>query len=370
VAERHDPSSEFLATPSSGEALTVAAEDAPPYATPPGADATTDVLSDVLRTIRLTGALFFPFEASSPWADEIPAASGLASLILPGAQHIVSYHIVSAGTCWISVADGPAVHLEAGDIAVIPHGDAYVLSSAAGMRSTMSPDAVLLFFRQMAIGSAPSVVIEGGGGPERADLVCGFLGCDVRPFNPVLEALPRLVHLKRPEISAHDRLRPLIEFAVSESRQRRPGAKSVLLRLSEVLFIEVVRRYLDVVAVAQTGWLAGLRDPAIGHALARLHETPATPWTLERLAKQVGMSRSALADRFTHIVGQPPMRYLAHWRMQLASRLLADGTAKVSAVALDVGYQSEAAFSRAFKEIVGVSPASWRSRRARPMRSP
>jgi AraC-like DNA-binding protein len=366
VAERHDRSSEFVAAASDVPSSTVAAEGAWPSADAPGDEATVDVLSDVLRTIRLTGALFFPFEASSPWADEIPAAAGLVPAILPGAQHVVSYHIVSDGTCWVTLIDAPAVRLEPGDIVVIPHGDTYVMSSEPGMRSEMPADAVLMFFHQMATGAAPSMVIDGGGGPEHADLVCGFLGCDVRPFNPVLEALPRLVHLRRPpDVSVRDRLSPLVEFALAESRQRRSGAQSVLLRLSEVLFIEVVRRYLDSLAAGRTGWLAGLRDPIAGRALAMLHDRPAAPWTLEQLAKDIGVSRSALADRFAHVVGQPPMRYLARWRMQLASRLLADGTAKVSAVALDVGYQSEAAFSRAFKEIVGVSPATWRRRAAR-----
>jgi AraC-like DNA-binding protein len=351
VAERHDRSSNSLAGTSGAAAVTVAA------------DATLDVLSDVLRTIRLTAAVFFPLQTSSPWADEIPAAIEVVSAILPRAQHVVSYHIVSKGNCWVRLWDGPGLRLESGDIVVIPHGDAYVMSSAPGLRSAMPADAVLTFFRQMAGGSATSVVVEGGGGPERAELVCGFLGCDVRPFNPVLEALPRLVHLRRPpNVSVHDRLSPLVEFAVAESRQPRPGAQSVLLRLSEVLFIEVIRRYLDSLAPDRTGWLAGLRDPLVGRALALLHDQPSLPWTLERLAKDLAVSRSALAERFSDVVGQPPMRYLAHWRMQLASRLLADGTAKVSAVALNVGYQSEAAFSRAFKEIVGVSPAMWRKR--------
>lgn len=348
MAERHDPASETVAAASGG---------------PADGDATVDVLSDVLRSIRLTGALFFPFEASSPWADDIPAAPALVPAILPGAQHVVSYHIVSEGACWVTLADDPAVHLRAGDIVVIPHGDAYIMSSVPGIRGEMPEDAVLRFFRQMATGTTPSSVTEGGGGPERAHLVCGFLGCDVRPFNPVLDALPRLIHLPRPPaVSGSDRLGPLIEFAVAESRQRRSGAQSVLLRLSEVLFIEVVRRYLDALAPDRTGWLAGLRDPVAGRALAMLHDRPAEPWTLEGLARGAGVSRSALADRFTQIVGQPPMRYLARWRMQLASRLLADGTAKLSAVSLDVGYSSEAAFSRAFKEMVGVSPTAWRKR--------
>jgi AraC-like DNA-binding protein len=323
--------------------------------------AEVDVLSDVLRTVRLTGALFFPLQASSPWADQIPSATVFAPAVLPGAQHVVSYHIVTQGACWATLPDSPPVRLEAGDIFVVPHGDPYVMSSAPGMRSEAPVDAVLSFFREMADGSAPSVVTEGGGGPESADLVCGFLACDLRPFNPVLETLPRLVHLPRPA-AAHDHLRHVIEFALVESRQPRSGAKCVLLRLSEVLFIEVIRRYLDGLEPGQTGWLAGLRDPIVGRALALLHDRPADAWTLERLARETGASRSALADRFTQFVGQPPMRYLAHWRMQLAARLLSDGSAKVAAIARDVGYDSEAAFSRGFKKIVGVAPAGWRRR--------
>ena len=196
-------------------------------------------------------------------------------------------------------------------------------------------------------------------------IVCGFLGCDVRPFNPVLESLPRLLHLpKQVDGPMHDRLASLVEFTIAESRDRRAGSKSVLLRLSEILFIEVVRRYLDSLEPGRTGWLAGLRDPLVGRALALLHDRPALAWTLDRLAKDSGASRSTLADRFAHVIGQPPMRYLTQWRMQLASRLLADGRSKVSAVALDVGYQSEAAFSRAFKDTMGVSPAAWRRSRS------
>ena len=320
-----------------------------------------DVLSDVLRTVRLTGAVFFPMETSSPWADEIPAASAFAQIVLPGAQQVVSYHIVTEGVCWAALQGGSPIRLEAGDILVIPHGDAYVMSSAPGLPSQMSAEMVLEFFRQMAAGGLPGVVVEGGGGPDRAKVICGFLGCDIRPFNPVLEALPGLVHIRRPPAtSAEDRLGPVIEFALAESRQQRSGGRCVLLRLSEVLFVEVVRRYLEALSAEHTGWLAGLRDPIVGRALARLHDRPARAWTLEQLARDVAISRSALAERFTQIVGQPPMHYLARWRMQLAARMLGDGAAKLSAVALDVGYDSEASFSRAFKKIVGVAPAAWR----------
>ena len=321
-----------------------------------------DVLSDILRTVRLTGALFFPLETSSPWVDEIPATSVFAASVLPGAQHVVSYHIVMRGSCWAALPEQVPVRLEAGDIFVVPHGDPYVMSSAPDLRSNAPADWVLSFFRQMTAGAAPSVVVEGGGGPERAELVCGFLGCDLRPFNPVLEALPSSIRL-RPRATAPDHLTHVVEFALAESRQRRSGAACVLLRLSEVLFVEVVRRYLDGLAPGQTGWLAGLRDPIVGHALSVLHQRPADAWTLERLAKEVGVSRSVLAESFARLVGQPPMQYLARWRMQLAARLLSDGTAKVAVVAQEVGYDSESAFSRAFKKIAGTSPAGWRHRR-------
>lgn len=340
--------------------------DATDHAILATADSQFDVLSDVLRSVRLTGALFFPMEASSPWVDDVPPGAAFSSIILPGAQNVVSYHIVTKGACWASLAGGPPVRLETGDILVIPHGDRYIMSSAPHMHSDMPDESVLLFFRHMVSGLAPSIVIEGGGGPDRADVICGFLGCDVEPYNPVLHALPRLVHLrKRRDNAASDRLSPLIALAMLESHERRPGAKNVLLRLSEVLFIEVVRRYVDSQAQTQTGWLAGLKDPMIGRALTLLHDRPAAPWTLKRLSNAIGVSRSTLAEHFTHVVGQPPMRYLARWRMQLATRLLADGSAKVSAVALNVGYQSESAFSRAFKDASGVSPALWRQRRRR-----
>lgn len=326
-----------------------------------------DPLSDVLRTVRLTGALFFLTDAASPWAMELPAASTFAPIILPGAQRLISYHIVTNGSCWGGLVGEPPVRLEAGDILLIPHGDPYVMSIESAIAAEQSPKWILEFFRQMAAGELPFVVTEGGGGSSRVQLACGFLGCDARPFNPVLTTLPRLVHLRRPRSGA-DRLDHLIDFALAESSQPRSGGQCVLLRLSELMFIEVVRRYLASLPAQETGWLAGLQDPVVGRALCLLHRSPAQRWTVENLAKEAGFSRSGLADRFTHFIGQPPMQYLAHWRMQLAASLLADGAAKVCAVALNVGYDSEAAFSRAFKKIVGASPAAWRKRTSGAMR--
>ena len=302
MAERHDLSSTFPA--SASNELSLWRETIAPPAQA-GLPAGVDVLSEVLRNVRLTGALFFPMKVSSPWVSEIPPASAFASVLLPGAQHVVSYHLVRRGACWAGVADGPPLQLSEGDILVIPHGDSYFMSSASDLRSSgASDDAVLGFFRAMTMASAPRVVIEGGGGPERIDVVCGFLGCDVRPFNPVLASLPRFIHLRRESTTMGlDRLTRLIEFALAESSEGTSGAKCVLLHLSEILFVEVVRRYLDTLTAGHTGWLAGLRDSLVGHALAQLHDRPTDSWTLDRLAKEVGTSRSALADRFTHLVG-------------------------------------------------------------------
>jgi AraC-like DNA-binding protein len=322
------------------------------------------VLSDVLRAVRLTGALFFRVEAAAPWGIEIPDGPSLAPVILPRAQHVVSYHVVTRGACWGGLSRDDPVRLEAGDVLVLPHGDPYVMSIAPGARGGPDRAEVLAFMRQIAAGVLPFTLCEGGSGRERVHLVCGFLGCDVRPFNPLLAALPRLLHVRRGSRSPGDPLDRLIQLTVAEARERRVGGECVRLRLSELMFVEVVRRHLATLPAEQAGWLAGLRDEIIGRALARLHERPAHPWTLEDLARDVGLSRSALADRFTHFVGQPPMQYLTGWRMQAAARLLADGVAKVSAVALEVGYDSEAAFSRAFKRVAGVPPAMWRSRYA------
>ena len=362
MARHHDRSSELSAPASSRRAGRTASHANVTH--PSTDDGTVDVLSDVLRAARLTGALFFPMEVSSPWLDEVPAATAFASILLPGAEHVVSYHIVRRGGCWAALHGEAPVWLEAGDVFVVPQGDAYMMGSAPDLRSTLPRHAAMEFFRMMASASAPLTVTEGGGGPERAQVICGFLGCDIRAFNPVLEALPRVLYLRRqPGTRADSRLSQLVELALAESQERQPGTRCILLRLSELLFIEVVRRHLDSLTEEHTGWLAGLRDPMAGHALALLHHRPADPWSLERLAREIGVSRSTLAERFTGLVGQPPMRYLTRWRIQLACRLLCDDAAKVSAVALDVGYQSEAAFSRAFKANVGTSPATWRRRR-------
>ena len=315
----------------------------------------TDVLSDVLRAVRLTGAAYFDFELSSPWVREAPPARELAGRVMPGAQRVVEYHFIARGTCWGHAIGETPVRLNEGDVIVFPRGDAHVLSSEPGMREAVDlsafpdPSAPLPLFYEV-----------GGGGPDRARIVCCFLGCDERPYNPLLAALPAVIHLSATaRQSTASWLGHLMSTAAMESRSSRPGGENVLSRLSELMFVETIRRHLETLPPAETGWLAGLRDPIVGRALAALHGAPAEPWTVERLARSVAISRSVLAERFAVMVGQPPMQYLALWRMQLASRLLIDGR-PIADAATAVGYESEAAFSRAFKKMVGESPGTWR----------
>jgi AraC-like DNA-binding protein len=315
-----------------------------------------DALSDVLRAVRLTGAVFFDVCASEPWVAETPAGESIVSAIFPGADHLISYHVVTGGACWGGVVGEPPLHLLAGDVIVFPHGDAHVMSSAPGMRD--APD--LAKFRRPGDRALPFSITMGDVHPDPAHLVCGFLACDARPFNPLLAALPPVIRVSE---RAGGAIGAFVQLALAESKEPRPGGETVLGRLSELMFVDVVRRYLETLPADRADWLAGLRDPFVGRALTALHRSPARDWTLESLAHDAGLSRSALAERFTQFVGQPPMQYLANWRMQLAANHLHGGTDSVAQIAERVGYESEAAFSRAFKKAVGTPPSQWRKQR-------
>ena len=281
----------------------------------------------------------------------------------------MEYHMIAKGAGWAATTGLAPVRLSVGDIVMFPQGDAHVMSSAPGLQPSRI-DANWVFETRHVPKPMPISYhhgVEQPGAPmpiESADtvLVCGFIGCDLRPFNPVIAALPRLMHLPADHAGAW--VRPMIEQAATESRSPGPGSQAVLARMSEMMFVDAVRRYVDSLPVQSAGWLAGMRDRHVGRALALLHERPAEPWTIEALGRHVGLSRSALHERFMHFIGQPPMQYLAQWRMQVASNLLCSSSANVAAIALDVGYDSEAAFARAFKRATGVPPAAWRRARA------
>jgi AraC-like DNA-binding protein len=320
-----------------------------------------DVLSDALRSVRLTGAMLFLVEASTPWVSWAPHAEAFRRVVLPTAQHLISLHIVTHGCCWAGLTGGRAERLEAGDVLVVPHGDPYFLADPPEAERTYGHEDAVGFFRDMAAGKLPPTVTEGGDGPGTSQFMCGFLGCDLRPFNPVVSALPRVLRV-RPPMQAGG-MPHLVAFALQELREHRLGGRIVKLRMAELLFADVMRSYLETLPGDETGWLAGLRDPLVARVLGLLHAAPAHSWTLEALAVQAATSRSVLAERFTHFIGQPPMQYLRQLRMQAASRLLVEDGAKIAAVASAVGFESEAAFSRAFKKSVGVAPDEWRRRR-------
>ena len=323
---------------------------------------TADVLSEVLSAVRLTGSVFFDVTATSPWVAEAPPSAQIAEAVMPGAQHAIEYHVLTRGSCWIAIVDGAPfepVQLHEGDIAVIPHGEPHALSSAPRMRAKPDLD---VHRRPKGDGSLPFKLRTGTGGTSDAHLICGFFACDVRPFNPLLEALPRFMRIGRGTSPAADGLlEQFIRLASVEISDKRAGAQSVLNKLSELMFIEAIRNYMDQLEVDHTGWLSGLRDPLVGRAIGLLHAQPARSWTLDELAAEAGASRSALASRFTHLMAYPPIQYLTRWRMQLAAKRLTERGAKVAAVAQEVGYDSEAAFSRAFKKFSGRSPSEWKS---------
>jgi len=315
-----------------------------------------DAFSDVLRAVRLNGAIFFDVHASDPWVVETPAASRIVRRMFPGTEHLISFHAVTRGACWISIANEPPLSLAAGDVVVIPHGDAHTLATAPGMRGPQD----LERYRAPHELELPVAISMGGGSHESAGFVCGFLGCDLRPYNPLLSSLPRMFKVTDRAGGALD---AYVQIALAESKKPRIGSESVLGRLSELMFVDVVRRYIETLPPERLDWLAALRDPHIGRALAEIHHDPAGGWTLESLARKVALSRSAFAENFVKFVGTPPMQYLTNWRMQIAANQLLTTTDSVGAIASRIGYDSEAAFSRAFKKLVGSPPSEWRKNR-------
>jgi len=322
-----------------------------------------DALSDVLRIVRLTGAVFLDAEFTEPWCIGEPAGVEVCVAHMPDAQHVVIYHLVTEGRCEASVPGGPTVTAQGGDLIIIPGGEAHSLGSNLSLPAMPG--------QKLVVENGPDEVprFRHGGGGEVTRMVCGYLACDSSLFNTVLAALPRIMLVNMREGPGAQWLTSSIRFSITESAGQRAGAGTVLAKLSELMFVEAIRRHIESLPPEQTGWLAGLRDRFVGKTLALIHSKPAHPWTVEELAGSVGLSRSALADRFTGLVGQPPMQYLTRWRLQLAANLLRAGNRNVAAVAADVGYDSEAAFNRAFKRELGTTPAAWRRGRSREQRA-
>ena len=316
-----------------------------------------DALSETLRVVRLVGAIFINGRFTAPWCYQSPHADYAAPHLEPGAERVVIFHMITEGECYVEMNGQPPVHLVAGDAVIFPQGDAHRMASAPGVPAATGAKLDVVLSRR------PRQLAYGGGGAITR-LVCGYLACDARLARMLLAGLPSLVKVNVRGSNAGTWLEASLRYALSEARSPRPGGMGVLAKLSEVLFIEVLRIYMNGQTAGRTGWLAGVGDRIVGAALSALHKRPAHPWTLEELASEAGSSRSVLAEKFQLLVGISPMQYLTQWRMLLAANLLAGSNAPLIRIAEDVGYQTDTAFSRALSREYGVPPATWRRNQA------
>ncbi len=315
-----------------------------------------DALSDVLRVAHLTGGVFLHAEFFAPWCIAARVSPEHCMPALGPASHLILYHYVVEGNVRIQVAgeDGEGLVIEAGEVVLLPRNDLHLLGSDLSLTPVAGSDII----HPPQNGGLYSIHHGGTGGRTR--MVCGFLGCASAEGNPVISTLPSLLTFNVEQGGAAEWIRSTFHYAAAEVSAGRPGSETVLAKLSELLFVEAVRRYAEALPDGETGWLAGLRDPHVARALALLHHDISRHWTVDDLGREVGLSRSALADRFIRLIGAPPMHYLASWRMQVATQKLRNTSASLAQVAELVGYESEAAFSRAFKKAFGAAPATWR----------
>jgi AraC-like DNA-binding protein len=313
-----------------------------------------DALSDVLRVTQLTGGVFLHAEFTAPWCIEDRLEAALCGPAIGEASHLIHYHFVVEGRMVVEVPGVPAFELGAGEVVLLPRNHRHKLCSDLGV-PPVGGDAVIC----PPINDGLFTIAHGGGG-AMTRLVCGFLGCNGAETNPLIATLPPALCLNVGTSGAAEWIRSTFQHAADEIAAGRPGSSTVLAKLSELLFLEAVRNYAGALPEGQTGWLAGLRDPHVAKALAALHRDIARAWTVEDLGREVGLSRSALNDRFTRLIGMPPIQYLGAWRMQVATEKLRRSSDSVARIAFAVGYDSEAAFSRAFKSALGAPPAAWR----------
>jgi len=312
-----------------------------------------DALSETLRVVRLVGAIFINGKFSAPWCYQSPHADAAAPFLEPDAERVVIFHLITEGECFVELEGQPPLRLIAGDAVIFPQGHAHRMASAPGV-----PPATGARLSEVLTRRPRHLAYGGGGAVTR--LVCGYLACDARLARLLLAGLPQVVRVNVRGSNAGVWLEASVRYALAEARSPRPGGAGVLAKLSEVLFIEVLRLHMNEVGEGRTGWLAGVGDRVVGPALKALHNEPARAWTLEELARAANSSRSVLAERFQQLVGSSPMQYLTQWRMLLAANLLRRSNAPLAHIAADVGYQTDTAFSRAFRREFGEPPASWR----------
>ncbi|HTN49245.1 MAG TPA: AraC family transcriptional regulator [Burkholderiaceae bacterium] len=321
-----------------------------------------DALSEILSGIRLSGTAFIDAELSAPWSVQTPSAAAIARRLAPRAARIIPYHFIAEGTCSVRVLDR-TLGVAAQEVICFPHGDVHQIASSADVRpEPVTAEALIGLTRAEEVSR-----VQYGGGGITTRIVCGFFAFESELSDRIVAPLPSVLKFR---VGA-DSAALLLPGAVRESRLRaahdaKPGTHAVLCKLSELLFVEAVRSYVETLEDPAAGWFAALKDRHVSAALALMHGRPERPWTLERLAASIGASRSTLADRFVRILGQAPMQYLSQWRLQLAADALAFSHRATKSIASDAGFGSPAAFSRAFKREFGASPARWRARTRRP----
>ena len=317
-----------------------------------------DALSAALNAVRMTGAIFFHAECAAPWGFAVPSVAQVQHVLSPGTERLVNYNLVTEGRAVARFSDGTEITLRPGDLTILPHGDAHTVSngsprtfidSAAGLADILQGSSSMMRF---------------GESGEITRFICGFFGCERSADRLFLAGLPQLIRINIRDNPASAWLETSIRHLVSEAESDRPGRSILLSRMAESLFIEALRCYMEQLPSDQTGWLAGARDPVVGGILALLHRDPANDWTLDELASAVGSSRSVIARRFDRFIGDSPIAYLTRWRLELGARQLRASTKPVIQIAAEVGYESEAAFNRAFKRTFGLPPAQYRRRQA------
>lgn len=313
-----------------------------------------DAFSEILSGVKLNGALYFHAEFSAPWGALSPASRDLAPLLAPGAPHMVIYHYVIEGSAYAHIG-GDSMRLEAGDVVVVPHGDPHVMTSEPVAGETRESAAV-----GQKVMSRELTALRAGGGGETIRFVCGFMTCDPHLSRPILSGLPKIFKVNIRTDRSGQWLESSILHLVDEAGAGGVGSEAMLAKLSEALFVDTLRRYVASLPEDQTGWLTGARDPVVGKSLGLMHRRVDHPWTIADLAKEVGLSRSALVERFTRYLSEPPMTYLTRWRLQMAAHSLMKTPKGVAEIAAEVGYESEAAFNRAFKRKFGIPPARYR----------
>jgi AraC-like DNA-binding protein len=315
-----------------------------------------DAFSEILSGVKLKGAVFFNAELSAPWGFSQPASNIMAARIAPGAEHLLLYHLVVEGGAVVEFAENEPIELTAGDVVIFPHGHAHHMSSG---REAIRPFPDYGIHDKIKARDLRPLHAGGGGGISR--FVCGYMSCDPHVSRPILSGLPPAFKVNLRTDRSGLWLENCIMHLVEEAASERMGSDAMLAKLSEALFVDTLRRYVASLPEQQTGWLTAARDPIIGKSLGLMHGRIGHPWTIADLAREVGISRSALVERFTRYLSEPPMTYLTRLRLQVGARSLERTSRGVADIAADVGYESEAAFNRAFKREFGRPPGRYRA---------